>query len=131
MRLAAAFIHHVKEKMGGKLVLHGYGTLGVQRERHERRIREVEGNARTFHHSAGNITPHDVEKPSSGCRSFKAVGYLDRLVPFDRLRQQELVCCDRSAQWIGGGHEQRYRLSEPRRNKASRSIVCRIGRKPS
>src|SRR5215813_5382065 len=106
--------------MSGKLVLHIYGTTGVERECHRRRIREVERDAPPLYHSAGNIAPLDVEKSPSGYGGLETVEDLDRLVPFDGLRQLEPVSRGCFAEKIAARHKQRRNSRAPCRKEPSR-----------
>ena len=122
MGRATTFIRRIKRKMSHKLVLHGYSTPGVERKRHHRRIREVERYTPPLDDPTMNIAPLDVEKPLPRQRSLEAIENLDKLVPFDSRRQDQLVRRGRGNEWIAGGQEERRSPCEPRRDEAPRSI---------
>jgi len=82
--------------MSHKLVFHGYSTPGIERKRHRRRSCEVERYTPPLDDPTKNIAPLDVEKPLPCQRSLETIKNLDRLVPFDSGRQDQLVRQGRS-----------------------------------
>jgi len=103
----AKLINAIEGEVDGELILHGHGSAGVQREVHFRRIRELERNGPPLDEATVDIAPFDFEKPGSGNRLLKTIDDLDRLVPFDGLRQHQLIGNGRSAEPAAEDQQQR------------------------
>src|SRR6516162_5386808 len=116
MGSATRFVRRIKRNMNHKLIFHGYSTPGVERKRHRRRCCEVERYTPPLDDPSMNIGPLDVQKAPPRQRSFEAIENLDKLVPFDGRRQDQLVRQGRGNKWIAGGQVERRSPREPRRD---------------
>jgi hypothetical protein len=85
MHRGAAWIDAVERKVGGDPIFHRHSPPDVKRERQFGRTSQIERHVPLFDHSAVDVAPLAIEKPTAGCGLIEAISGLDGPSPSDEL----------------------------------------------